>query len=761
MAERDVTIRLRLKDGQKVGDAMQRLGSVGQAALMRVERASKPASKGLLVLNQSTLLAKDSTVALATNAGGLAGVLTRLGPLGLAVGAGIGAMVLSLRAMSRASRESIESLSTLANTADKLGVTVESLQELRFAAEQNGVATDTLDLAMQRFTRRLAQAQQGGGELKRVLDQYNIAMVDSNGTARTATEVLKDLADATAAAGSDGEQLRIAFTAFDSEGAALVKVLEQGGDAVERYAEQARNLGIVIDNDVVQAVREAGDKLNQLEKQNEAVVARMGARGTSLAIIQEEFRLTVNKLADAVTANIRGIVDDYRDAESITRVEMELERISDRAAEIRVEAVAAKAAFDEFGVAGDRLKLINLEEEADELLRRKEYLEKALAAAKAERAAREASAGKGGAPEPLKIDVVKELSAAQRLINDLSTRIGDLSLGDFGRELSSNMSRASAGGTKPVNDEEREQIFALTAELRAKTKVINDAADAEREARQVSQSLRTAEERRIETLKKLQEFKEKGLLTTEDLSRAEAQAAEERLQESTEFADGITRAMNEMSKAAEDHAAIAEAALKGAFDAAGDSIEDMVKQGKVDLESLGEAVFDLLFELAAAEAQKQIIKPVISFIGSALGLVAADGAVMDHGMPVTPFRKGGVTTGPTFFPMANGQVGLMGEDGEEAIMPLKRTPDGALGVRAVLPDMRGAGGGGVTVVFAPTIRVEVAGGGSGDAAADRKFGEQISEQITGALLEMVDERIVDQMRVGGIINPMGDRRFGG
>lgn len=37
---------------------------------------------------------------------------------------------------------------------------------------------------------------------------------------------------------------------------------------------------------------------------------------------------------------------------------------------------------------------------------------------------------------------------------------------------------------------------------------------------------------------------------------------------------------------------------------------------------------------------------------------------------------------PTYFPLANGQTGLMGERGAEAILPLRRGPDGRLGVAA-------------------------------------------------------------------------------
>jgi lambda family phage tail tape measure protein len=57
---------------------------------------------------------------------------------------------------------------------------------------------------------------------------------------------------------------------------------------------------------------------------------------------------------------------------------------------------------------------------------------------------------------------------------------------------------------------------------------------------------------------------------------------------------------------------------------------------------------------------------------------------------VVPFATGGVVSGATAFPMADGRTGLMGEAGAEAIMPLSRGPGGKLGVRA-------SGGGGAPV----------------------------------------------------------------
>jgi phage-related minor tail protein len=51
------------------------------------------------------------------------------------------------------------------------------------------------------------------------------------------------------------------------------------------------------------------------------------------------------------------------------------------------------------------------------------------------------------------------------------------------------------------------------------------------------------------------------------------------------------------------------------------------------------------------------------------------------GVSVAPFADGGVVASPTFFG-AGGSMGLMGERGAEAIMPLARGPNGQLGVAA-------------------------------------------------------------------------------
>lgn len=105
----------------------------------------------------------------------------------------------------------------------------------------------------------------------------------------------------------------------------------------------------------------------------------------------------------------------------------------------------------------------------------------------------------------------------------------------------------------------------------------------------------------------------------------------------------------------------------------------------------------------AASVYGVAMRPVQNALGGALAegingmlsgiLPFAKGGAFSQGR-VTPFAKGGVVAQPSLFPMRGG-IGLMGEAGPEAILPLARGADGRLGVQAG----GGAGGRAVTVVM--------------------------------------------------------------
>jgi phage-related minor tail protein len=102
----------------------------------------------------------------------------------------------------------------------------------------------------------------------------------------------------------------------------------------------------------------------------------------------------------------------------------------------------------------------------------------------------------------------------------------------------------------------------------------------------------------------------------------------------------------------------------------------------------GRALDDVLRMLAlrlSSMALTMAFKPLAQGLMGGLQAAIAGaipGGAANAAAAIKPFAAGGVIGTPTYFPLANGGVGLAGEAGPEAILPLARGSDGRLGVAA-------------------------------------------------------------------------------
>ena len=158
-----------------------------------------------------------------------------------------------------------DDIDKLAKTSDKLGIATEKLTALRLAAEETGVSTATLDMAMQRMVRRVAEAGQGTGEAQGALRELGL---DAKRLAELSPDQqMKAIADAMQGVTNKSDKLRIAFKLFDSEGAALVNTLAIGRDGLTQYEEEARRLGITVSRFDARQVEEANDAFARMKLQ--------------------------------------------------------------------------------------------------------------------------------------------------------------------------------------------------------------------------------------------------------------------------------------------------------------------------------------------------------------------------------------------------------------------------------------------------------------------------------------------------------------
>lgn len=148
---------------------------------------------------------------------------------------------------------------------------------------------------------------------------------------------------------------------------------------------------------------------------------------------------------------------------------------------------------------------------------------------------------------------------------------------------------------------------------------------------------------------------------------------------------GVDRYLAKTKTLSEAVASMTEMVLKGVED----QFVEFVTKGRADWKSFGNAVME---ELVRITYQLLIMKPLLDSFSMAIG---GGGGTTVSSTPTAPassgtgylgfdstFAKGGVVTNATAFSYGSNKMGLMGEAGPEAVMPLRRGKDGSLGVQA-------------------------------------------------------------------------------
>lgn len=212
--------------------------------------------------------------------------------------AAVGASIATAGIFAFLTKQSLDATDSLGKTARKIGVTTESLAKMRYAASLTGVATATMDMALQRFTRRAAEAARGTGEAKDALKELG---VDAAKIIQMPLEdQMMELSDAFKTLDTDADRVRVAMKLFDSEGVALVNTLGVGSGALADMAQEADELGLVLSGTAVKGVEDANDaftKLGYLFK---------GVRDQTVAALAP----ALEAIANFLTTGFKNAIDD-------------------------------------------------------------------------------------------------------------------------------------------------------------------------------------------------------------------------------------------------------------------------------------------------------------------------------------------------------------------------------------------------------------------------------------------------------------------
>ncbi len=132
----------------------------------------------------------------------------------------------------------------VAKTADKLGIGIETLQELRYAAERSGVATGAFDTALEKMTKNIGLAMEGTGAQKDALDALGLSASDL--AHMLPEQALSLIADRMQTLGTQAEKAAVANDIFGRSGIGMLNMLRDGSKGLRDLRDDARRTGYVL-----------------------------------------------------------------------------------------------------------------------------------------------------------------------------------------------------------------------------------------------------------------------------------------------------------------------------------------------------------------------------------------------------------------------------------------------------------------------------------------------------------------------------------
>lgn len=184
-----------------------------------------------------------------------------------------------------------------ANTADDLntlakqtGLTTAEIQKMQYAADLVDVSVETITGALSRMKKTMTGQPE-------VWEQLGVSVTNADGSMRSSTDVFYDVLQALSQIENETERDQLAMAVFGKGADELAGIIDDGGQALHDYGEEAEALGLILDQDVIDEMNDVNDQLDKSKAQLKAAGLQMGAKvGKVLIPIIEKIAAGIEKL---------------------------------------------------------------------------------------------------------------------------------------------------------------------------------------------------------------------------------------------------------------------------------------------------------------------------------------------------------------------------------------------------------------------------------------------------------------------------------
>lgn len=168
-------------------------------------------------------------------------------------------------ALTQMVRSSLQDADQLNKLSKSVGITVENLSGLKYAAELADIGVEDLSTGLTRLIANAADTARGTGESRKAFDALGISVTRNNGVMKNGDELLSEIAGRFSEIPDSAEKTALAVDLFGRAGAKMIPLLNEGADGLEKFKQEAQKMGLVISTDTAQASERFNDNITRLK----------------------------------------------------------------------------------------------------------------------------------------------------------------------------------------------------------------------------------------------------------------------------------------------------------------------------------------------------------------------------------------------------------------------------------------------------------------------------------------------------------------
>lgn len=226
----------------------------------------------------------------------------------------------------------IDSADQISKLSQKIGISVEALSTLRFAAELSDVSLETLQKGIKTLSQTIVEANSGIGDGVEVFEALGISVKNTDGTLKSAEQVLLEVADVFATLEDGTVKTTLAVELFGKAGQDMIPLLNQGSAGIEQLRLEAERLGLKLDTETARSAENFNDNLAALRASASSLAISLSRDFLpELTNITNAMRLAANEagVLKSLWVGLGGIGNLIFNGTEIQQARKEIERLQD------------------------------------------------------------------------------------------------------------------------------------------------------------------------------------------------------------------------------------------------------------------------------------------------------------------------------------------------------------------------------------------------------------------------------------------------